>query len=202
MWIGNDVFFLSDRNGEFNLFRYDLTSADVKQLTSFNDFPILTASGRKGSIIFEQAGFLNVFDIAKSKTEKLTIGIAADLLELRPRFVKGEKYIRTAGISPTGSRAVVDFRGEIITLPAEKGDPRNLTNTAGVHETYPEWSPDGKLIAYFSDASGENELCLSPQDGKGEVKTLQLNGTGFYANIHWSRTVKKSPSWITAETFM
>ncbi len=191
IWIGNNIYFLSDRNGEFNLFAYDRGSAEIRQLTNFDDFPVLAASGRDGTIAFEQAGFLHVFDLRKSESEKLTIGISSDLLELRPRFVRGSKYIRDAGISPTGARAVVDFRGEIITLPAEKGDPRNLTNTAGVHETGPEWSPDGKSIAYFSDASGENELHITPQDGKGETRTFKLDGTGFYAQINWSPNSKK-----------
>ena len=163
----------------------------LKQLTNFDDFPVLSASGREGTIAFEQAGFLHAFNLKKSESEKLTIGISSDLQELRPRFVKGDKYIRDAGISPTGARAVIDFRGEIITLPAEKGDPRNLTNTAGVHETGPEWSPDGKSIAYFSDTSGENELHIKPQDGKGEVKSFKLDGTGFYAQINWSPDSKK-----------
>ena len=191
MWIGDNVYFLSDRNGEFNLFSFDLNSSDIRQLTNFDDFPILSASGRKDSIAFEQSGFLHIFDMKKSESEKLVIGISADLQELRPRFVKGDKYIRDAGISPAGARAVVDFRGEIITLPAEKGDPRNLTESAGVHERSPAWSPDGKSIAYFSDVSGENELHVAPQDGKGEVKVFKLNGTGFYAQIEWSPDSKK-----------
>ncbi|MFH1965793.1 MAG: peptidase S41, partial [Acidobacteriota bacterium] len=191
MWIGKNINFLSDRNGEFNLFQYDRSSAEITQLTSFTDFPVLSASGREGIIVFEQAGFLHTYDLEKSESEKLTIGIAADLQELRPRFVKGDKYLRSANISPTGARAVVNFRGDIITLPAEKGDARNLTNTAGVHERYPAWSPDGKSIACFSDASGEYELHIRQQDGKGEVKAFQLDGTGFYAYINWSPDSKK-----------
>lgn len=191
MWIGENIYFLSDRNGEFNLFQYDRSTAGITQLTRFEDFPVLSASGREGTIAFEQAGFLHTFDLGKSESEKLTIGIAADLQELRPRFVKGDKYLRSANISPTGARAVVNFRGDIITLPAEKGDARNLTNTASVHERYPAWSPDGKSIACFSDASGEYELHIRQQDGKGEVKAFQLDGTGFYSHINWSPDSKK-----------
>jgi tricorn protease len=127
----------------------------------------------------------------RRKSKKLTIGIAADLLELRPRFVKGGNYIRSVGISPTGSRVVMDFRGDILTAPAEKGDPRNLTLTTAIHEKYPAWSPDGKSIAYFSDASGEYELHIKSQDGKGEAKTFKINGTGFYAFPKWSPDNKK-----------
>ena len=121
-------------------------------------------------IIFEQAGYLHTLDPGKYIIRKLTVGIATDLLELRSRYVKGGSYIRGAHVSPSGARAVFDFRGDIITVPAEKGDPRNLTNTTGVHEKYPVWSPDGKSIAYFSDASGEYKLHIKSQDGKGEAK--------------------------------
>ena len=109
---------------------------------------------------------------SQTSEKKLTVGIAADLLELRPRFVQGSNYIRSVDISPTGSRVVFDFRGDIITLPAEKGDPRNITLTTTVHEKYPSWSPDGKTIAYFSDASGEYTLHIKSQDGKGDPKII------------------------------
>jgi len=120
------------------------------------------------------------------QSEKLTIGVATDLLEVRPRYVEGSRYIRNSSISPTGARAVFEFRGEIITVPAEKGDPRNITNTTGVHERSPVWSPDGKLIAYFSEESGEYELHVSKQDAKGETRKFELNGSGFYALPVWS----------------
>ncbi len=191
MWIGNQIFFTSDRNGEFNLFSYEINSKEIKQLTSFTDFPILKASAGIGTIIFEQSGYLHQYNLSQSKSSKLTIGIAADLLELRPRYVQGNNYIRGLDISPTGSRIVMDFRGDIITLPAEKGDPRNITQTTGIHEKYPSWSPDGKSIAYFSDATGEYSLHIKPQDGKGEPKTIKLTGTGFYANPSWSPDSKK-----------
>ena len=191
MWIDGKIFFTSDRNGEFNLFSYETGTKETKQLTSFTDFPILKASKGNGMIIFEQEGYLHTFDINSNTVKKLTVGIAADLLELRPRYVQGNNYFRSADISPTGSRVVFDFRGEIITLPAEKGDPRNITLTAGAHEKYPSWSPDGKTIAYLSDASGEYMLYLKSQEGKGDVKSFKLTGTGFYAFPEWSPDSKK-----------
>jgi tricorn protease len=186
MWMGNAVYFRSDRNGEFNVYSYDIDTKATKQLTSFSDFPVLNASGGNGKVIFEQAGYLHLLDPSVSGSKKLTIGIAADLLELRPRFATGSKYIRSADISPSGSRAVVDFRGDIITVPAQKGDYHNLTLTTAAHEKYPSWSADGKWIAYFSDASGEYKLHIKSQDGKGEAKTFKLTGTGFYAFPKWS----------------
>ena len=124
-------------------------------------------------------------------SKRLMIGIAADLLELRARFAKGAKYIRSSSISPTGARAVFDFRGDIVTIPAEKGDVRNITNTTAAHEKYPAWSPDGKSIAYFSDASGEYQLYIQSQDGKGDARMVKLMGTGFYASPKWSPDNKR-----------
>lgn len=191
MWIGEVIYFLSDRNGEFNLFSYHTGTQAIEQLTQFDDFPIVSASFHDRTIIFEQAGYLHTYEIGQPGTQKLTVGIATDLLELRPRYVKGDRYIRSAHLSPSGARAVFDFRGEIITAPGDKGDPRNITNTPGVHERFPAWSPNGKWIAYFSDASGENALYLKPQDGRGEGRMIPVEGTGFYAAIHWSPDSKK-----------
>ena len=191
MWIGNTIYFRSDRAGEFNLFAYDVTSKNVTQVTKFSDFPVVNAGYSKNKMVLEQSGYLHVIDANTTTPKKLTIGIAADLLELRPRYLKGAMYIRSSDISPSGMRVVFDFRGEIITAPAEKGDPRNITLTPGVHEKYPSWSPDGKSIAYFSDASGEYELHIKSQEGKGDVKAIKLTGAGFYAYPRWSPDSKK-----------
>lgn len=191
MWIGDIIYFRSDRNGEFNLFSYNTATKKLEQLTSFKDFPVLNASASTQVILFEQAGYLHSYSISTNNSQRLKIGLAADLLEIRPRYVGGDRYIRNAGLSPSGSRAVFDFRGDIVTVPAEKGDARNLTQSVAVHETFPNWSPDGKSIAYFSDAGGEYQLHIQPQDGKGEVKRLKLNGTGFYAIAKWSPDSKK-----------
>ncbi|NOY37671.1 MAG: peptidase S41 [Chlorobi bacterium] len=191
MWMGDRIYFRSDRNGEFNLFSYSVPDKTVIQHTRFTDFPVVGASKGDGTIIFEQAGYLHTFQPSSEATARLKIPVAADLLELRPRYVSGDQYIRSVGISATGKRVVMDFRGDIITVPAEKGDPRNITLTTGVHEKYPAWSPDGKRIAYFSDASGEYALHIASQDGNTKPRVIPLNGTGFYAFPHWSPDSKK-----------
>jgi tricorn protease len=191
MWVGDKVYFLSDRNGEFNLFEYGVISQKIEQRTQLKDFPILSSALSGQYIVYEQAGYLNRFDLSNNQSEKLTISIATDLPELRERYVDGTDYVRSASVSPSGARAVFDVRGDIITMPAKKGDPRNLTNTTGVHERYPAWSPDGKTIAYISDESGENELHVSQQDGKGKVKKIKINGSGFYSHLVWSPDSKK-----------
>ena len=191
VWRGNNVYFRSDRAGEFNLFSYDVAAKTVNQITKNNDFPVSSLEGSNEGIIFSQAGYLNVYNPANNNTSKLKIGIAADLLDQRDRYIKGDQYIRDGDISPSGARVVMDFRGDIVTVPAGKGDVFNLTNTAGVHEKNPTWSPNGKLIAYFSDASGEYALHIKNQDGSGSAQAIKLNGSGFYAHMHWSPDSKK-----------
>jgi tricorn protease len=191
MWMGNTIYFLSDRNGEFNLFSFDPGNKQIKQLTQHTEFPVLSASAGEGKIIYEQAGYLHLYDPRQGITKKLTIGAAADLYEVRPRYAKNDRFVRNAAVSPSGARAVFEYRGEIITVPAKKGNPRNITNTTSVHERSPAWSPDGKFIAYFSDAPGEYELHIKSQDGKGELRTFKLKGAGFYNAPVWSPDSKK-----------
>ncbi|WP_298427420.1 S41 family peptidase [uncultured Kordia sp.] len=189
-WIRNTVYFRSDRNGEFNIYSYDMDSKQVTQHTFYKDFPVLAISSDNNELIYEQAGYLHTYNPAVKQKTKLTIGIATDLLELRPRFVSGNQYIRSVGISPSGKRLVMDFRGEIVTVPVKKGDVNNISQTAGVHEKDPQWSPNGKHIAYFSDASGEYELHIKNiQDNS--VEKISIKGNGFYAHINWSPDSKK-----------
>jgi tricorn protease len=193
MWIGDQVYFRSDRNGEFNLFSFVPESGTVRQLTSFEDFPVLSASAGGGVIIFEQAGYLHILEPATARTTRLRVGVPSDLIETRPRYAEGTRFIRSADISPSGARAVFEFRGEILTVPAEKGDARNLTQTPASHERGPAWSPDGELMAYLSDAKGQYELRIAPQDGRGEVREFPLEGAGFYEDLRWSPDGK----WIS-----
>jgi tricorn protease len=191
MWIGNSVYFRSDRSGEFNIYSYDPRTKAVRQITRHADFPILSASAGGGKIAFEQAGYLHLFDPAASQTKRVKIGVAADLPEARPRFATGTRWIRGAALSPTGARAVFEFRGEIVTVPAEKGDPRNLTNTTQWHEQSPAWSPDGQQVAYFSDEGGEYTLRIAGQDGKAAIRTIKVAGNGFYSQLAYSPDGKK-----------
>jgi tricorn protease len=186
MWLGSTVYFRSDRDGEFNLYSYDRGTKRVQQLTRHADFPVLNASAGGGHIVYEQAGYLHLFDPGDGSSKKLTFSVPSDLRETRERYVRGSKWIRSATLSPSGARAAFDFRGDIVTVPAEKGDVRNLTLTAGVHEHSPVWSPDGTRIAYFSDAGGEYRLVVAPQDGKGSPKTYPVEGHGYYEDPVWS----------------
>ena len=190
MWIGDKVYFLSDRSGSVTLFAYDTGSKKVTQLIQNNGLDIKSASAGPGVIVYEQFGTIHLFDLKSGKAQKVNIRLAGDLLTVRPRLEKVGTRIARARLSPTGARAVFEARGEIITVPAEKGDPRNLTNTPGVMERDPAWSPDGKWIAYFSDESGEYALHLRGQTGMGEVKKIALPPS-FYLSPKWSPDSKK-----------
>lgn len=191
VWEGNKIYFRSDRDGALNLYSYDVVSKAVTQISRFADLPVSSLEAGSGQVIFAQGGYLHRYDTATRATAKLKVGIAADLLDHRPRFVKGEQHIRSVDISPSGARLAMDYRGEILTLPATKGDVFNLTNTPGVHEKDPAWSPNGKYIAYLSDAYGEYALHIQNQDGSGKARVIALSGSGFYAHLHWSPDSRK-----------
>ena len=192
MWVGNKVYFLSDRNGPFSLYSYDLKSKKVEQALPGNGADIKSASAGPGGIVYEQFGSLNLFDPATGKSKSVAITVPADLPNVRPHFKKVENEIAGATLSPSGARVLFEAHGEILTAPAEKGDIRNLTNTPGTMERDPAWSPDGKWVAYFSDESGEYQLFLKSPDGLGEPKKISL-GTpaSFYYSPVWSPDSKK-----------
>ena len=187
MWIGNKVYFLSDRNGPATLYSYDPQSKQVAKLIENTGRDIISASAGPGGIVYEQFGQIHIFDVASGKEHAVPIEITSDLTEVRPHFQNVAREIREASISPTGMRMVFEAHGEILTAPAEKGDVRNLTNSPGVMDRTPAWSPDGHSIAYFSDESGEYALHIRAQSGDGETRKLPLAGkSAFYFNPKWS----------------
>ena len=189
-WIGENVFFRSDRDGEFNLFSYNTNSKELKKHTDYKDFPVINAKVFKNEIIYEHGGTLHIYNTISGNDKKLTLTIKTDLLELRERYVSGQEYVRSGNISPSGARVVLDFRGDVVTVPAKKGDVTNLTQSTGTHEKFPSWAPNGKSIAYFSDASGEYAMHVK-NTTDGSIKDIKLEGSGFYGNIHWSPDSKK-----------
>jgi tricorn protease len=192
MWAGGKVYFLSDRNGPFTLFSYDPKDKKVEQALASNGADIKSASAGPGAIVYEQFGSLNLFDPVTGKSKAVAVTVPSDLPNVRPHFKKVDNEIASATLSPSGARAVFEAHGEVLTAPAEKGDIRNLTNTPGVMERDPSWSPDGKWIAYFSDESGEYQLFLKNPDGMGEARKISL-GTpaSFYYDPIWSPDSKK-----------
>jgi tricorn protease len=191
MWVDHRIFFLSDRQGAVTLFVYDTRTKKVAPALVNDSLDIRSASLGPDAIVYERFGEIWLYDIKSGKARKVDIRIAADLPEVRPRLVKTAANIRGVGLSPTGARALFEARGEIFTVPAEKGHARNLTQTTGVAERFPAWSPDGRWIAYFSDATGEYELHVRAQGGAGEVRKFNLGAPSFYDRIEWSPDSKK-----------
>jgi tricorn protease len=192
LWIGDSVYFLSDRSGPFTLFRYDVAKHQVRELIHNTGLDFKSASAGPGVIAYEQFGSIYLYDLKSGKSRKQEITLAGDLPEVRPHFAPAATAIRSSALSPTGLRAVFEARGDIFTVPAEKGDIRNLTHSTGSHERSPAWSPDGKSIAYFSDEGGENALYVVVQDGKAPARkyTLAPNPSFYYEPV-WSPDSKK-----------
>jgi tricorn protease len=156
MWVGDTIYFLSDRNGPVSLFAYDTKSKQVSEALHSDGLDFKTASAGPDAIVMEQFGAIKLYDLNTRKAKNISIQVKGDLEAVRPHFAKIDpKRIQNFGISPTGARAVFEAWGEIFTVPTDKGDIRNLTRTPAVADRDPAWSPDGKSIAYFSDDSGE-----------------------------------------------
>jgi tricorn protease len=192
VWFGDTVYFLSDRNGPVTLFAYDTKSKTVKQAIENKALDMKYVSAGPDALVYEQFGGIYLFDPRSGKSTKVQIHIFGDLPATRPHFEKVGEKIQNAAISPSGVRAVFEARGEILTVPAEKGDVRNLTRTTAVAERDPAWSPDGKSIAFFSDESGEYALHIVEQTGAGAVKKISLgNPPSFFYGPTWSPDSKK-----------
>ncbi len=190
-WLGDDVFFISDRDGVQNVYRYDGRSKAVSQLTKFTDFDVKTLDAGAGVVVFEQAGRLHVLDPRTGKATPVSIQVKGDFPWMMPQWKDVSTRIAALALSPTGKRALVEARGEIFTIPAEKGDVRNLTHSSGSAERAPAWSPDGRSVSWFSDASGEYKLMIAPQDGQGEPRAIALPGMSFAYTPSWSPDSKK-----------
>jgi tricorn protease len=186
MWVGNTIYFLSDRNFTTNLFSYQLDTKEVRQITHHDDADIMTASAGPGAIVYEQNGFIHIVDLASGSSRQLNIQVNGDFPWARPQLKKVASMIRDAVISPTGVRAAFAARGDIFTVPAEKGEARNLTRSPGAHDRTPAWSPDGAQLAWLSDASGEYQLMISDQLGNTKPRALALPAIGFYSDLTWS----------------
>jgi tricorn protease len=192
IWLADTVYFLSDRNGPVTLFAYNTKSAQVTEIVKNTGLDIKNASAGPGAIIYEQFGQIHIYDLKTRKPRPIDIRVTADLPELRPRFRKiTPNEIRSAAISPTGARAVLAAHGEILTVPADKGDIRNITTAPASNEREPAWSPDGKSIAYFSDAAGEYALEIRDQHATAAPRRLSLGAPTFPHTPVWSPDSKK-----------
>jgi tricorn protease len=194
MWHGDTIYFINDGDGVMNLYRYDLNTKKTGKLTNFTEYDVKWPSLGPDAIVFENGGYLYTFDLATQRATQLHMTVAGDDVEARPEIRSVANEIRGAAISPSGSRAVFEARGDIFTVPAEHGSPRDITMTPGTHEQNPSWSPDGKWIAYLSDKTGEFELYIRPQMGGDETR-ITNDGNEYRYGPVWSPDSKKLLYW-------
>mgnify|MGYP000846302749 CR=1 FL=1 len=190
MWIGDDIFFLSDRDRTMNIFVYNTKTKQTSKVTNFTEYDVKFPSASGNTIVFENGGYIYKMDAATRQPEKVNISLASDNIYARSAIKNGAKYLTAASASPDGERVVVTARGEVFNLPSTKGVTKNITRTPGAHERDAQWSPDGKYIAYISDATGETELYL--QDAvEGNPVRLTKNNDTYIRSFEWSPDSKK-----------
>jgi tricorn protease len=191
VWVGDAVYFISDRDGVANVWAYDTRTKQLSQVTHFTDIDVKALDAGGGGVVFEQAFQVHELDPKTGREHVVPITATGDFPWMMARWEDVTSRMTNLALSPTGKRAVVEARGEIFTIPAEKGDVRDLTNSSGSAERDPAWSPDGKWVSYFSDKSGEYELVIEAQDGITPPRTIPLEGHGHYYMPSWSPDSKK-----------
>lgn len=185
MWIGDRIYFSSDRDDTLNLYYYDTASGETHQVTQETGFDVRWPSKGGDQIVYELGGELHVLDTASGESRAIVVSVPTDALAARSRRVDASDHIEDFGLSSDGARAVFAARGDIFTVPAEKGPTRNLTQSSDAHDKHPAWSPDGSQIAFLSDRSGEEELYLTPERG-GELVQLTQGGSAMRYQPVWS----------------
>jgi tricorn protease len=191
VWSGDSVYFLSDRDGVSNVWAFDTKAKKLAQVTRFGDFDVKSIDAGSGGIVFEQAGRIHLLDPKNGKSQPVDIIARGDFPWMMPRWEDVTSRMTNIALSPTGKRVVVEARGEIFTIPAEKGDIRNLTNSSGSAEREPAWSPDGKWVSYFSDKTGEYRLVIESQEGIAAPREIAIPNPKHYYTASWSPDSKK-----------
>jgi len=186
VWMGDAIYFISDRDWAANIWKYDVASKQLTQLTHYKDYDVKTLDAGAGVVVYEEAGYLHLLEPATGKDTQLVITCRGDLPWAEPRWVDASKWIESASLSPSGARALFSARGEVFSVPAEKGDARNLTRSSGTAERTPVWSPDGKQVAWFSDASGEYRLMIGTQEGLSAPREIKFDQPTFFHTADWS----------------
>ncbi len=186
VWVGSNVYWISDRDGVANVYEYNMASKAVRQLTKFRDFDVKALDGGANVLVFEQAGYVHELDPVSGRSHIVPITAMGDFPWMMPQWKDLSARVTNLSLSATGKRAAVEARGEIFTIPAEKGDVRNMTNSSGSAERSPLWSPDGRTLAYFSDKSGEYKLNIASQDGLTPPREITIPEPSFFYTPTWS----------------
>lgn len=198
VWLGDRVVFISDRDGVANLWSCDAQGKDLRQHTRFTDDDVKSVDAAAGTVVFERAGALHELDPATGTVRTLSIRATGDFPWMMPRWEDVSARLTNLSLSPTGKRVLVEARGEVFTIPADKGDVRNLTRSSGSAEREPAWSPDGRWIAYWSDAPepgrdtpGESRLRIESAEGTQPARTLDVPNPGRAYGTTWSPDSKR-----------
>lgn len=192
MWIGNTIYYNTDKDGKFNLYAYDNGSGKTSQVTRNRDWDVRwPSSDDQNKIVYEREGEIELMEVGSKKVSRLAINVPDDGINKRRRQISVANRITSANLSPKGERAVISARGDIFTVPVEKGGSRNLTRTSGANDRFPAWSPDGRWIAYISDQSGEDELWIVSQDGAAASQQITTGGSAQRYPPVWSPDGKK-----------
>ena len=185
-WYGDNIYFASDRDLKLNIYQYNTQTKALKQLTTHADFDCMWPSGENGQMVYENGGFLYKLNLQTGKEDKVSVSIHFDNPNIIPYYKNVRDFVQAYEISPTGKRALISARGDIFSIPAENGPTLNLTNTQGIREIYPRWSPDGKYISYYSDASGEYEIYLLENKKGATPRQLTSGSTAWKYDAEWS----------------
>jgi tricorn protease len=192
MWVGDKIYFISDRTSAYNLYVYDIRSKQTKQLTSYVQYGIRWTAAGGGVIAFLRDGRIHVYDPGTNQTRVLEVRVNADAPELKTHTINAARTIRAASLSANADRIVFGSRGEILQFDPSTGESKNLTKSPHIAERYPALSPDGRLLAYFSDESGEYQLHVRSLGGDGAVKKIAIEQRpSFYRELTWSPDSKK-----------
>ena len=186
VWLGGIVYFLSDRDGVSNVWGYDTRTKKLGQVTNYTDFDVKTLDAGAGVLVFEQAGNIHEIDPGNERDRVVNVAVAGDFPWMMPQWKDVTNRMGNLALSATGKRAAVEARGEIFTIPAEKGDVRNITNSSGSAEIWPAWSPDGRSISYFSDKSGEYKLYIASQDGLTPPREITITEPSRFFQPSWA----------------
>jgi tricorn protease len=192
MWIGNAIYFNSDRSGVFNLYRYDVESRETRQITHYEDWDVRWPSAdADGQIVYELDGELHIYDTRNAEDRALSISVPADSAVARPQTVNAADNIEAHAISPGGERVAIVARGDVFSIPVEHGVSRNLTRSSDAHDREVAWSSDGMRLAYVSDRSGEEELYIQAQDGETPAQRITFDSRARYSSPRWSADDKR-----------